>query len=628
MNKDELNEINITSPNLLDERLVELKRLFPDLFDGNGNLNEKELKDLLSEYTTPQVEKFTFEWGGKSASKKLAFSPSKATLIPDKERSVNFDETENMIIEGDNLHVLKLLQASYANKIKCIYIDPPYNTGKDFIYSDNFDESKHEYWEKNGQVQDGTKLDSNAEANGRFHSNWLSMMQSRLLLARRLLSENGVLVVSIDDNEIFNLKKLMDEVFGEENFVANLIRKSKSTNNHDKTGINSQHEYLLFYAKSIDSVELQGDAKDFTKYKNPDNDPNGDWISDNPSANLDNREKKNVFEIINPYTGKKDLPPQGRHWSFSEETYKEYVDSGKIIFKKKHKENVRGFILKRYLSDIQDDYYKIDSLYFADNKYLNQVATKDIYKIFDLKAFEYTKPTSLLKKLVSFTTSNDDIVLDFFAGSGTTGHAVMDLNKEDRGNRKFILVQIPEYTEEDSEVFKAGFKTISDITIERVKRAGTEIAEENSEVDTGFKVFKQFYSHFPENTWKPDPNKSNEENQELFKQYLERSKERNLKLFDDFEFEPVLYEILLKQGFELTFELQEANQFTKNKVNIAKDSERQTYICLDKRLEQETVDMLLENHTNDRFICIENALDTTNKWKLSKALGKNLEVIS
>jgi len=626
MKNEDLNKINITSPNLLDERLAVLKRLFPDLFDGNGNLSEKELKDLLSGYTTPQVEKFTFEWGGKSASKKLAFTPSKATLVPVKNRSINFDESQNIIIEGDNLHVLKLLQYSYTDKIKCIYIDPPYNTGKDFIYPDNYRETEKEYWEKNGQVHDGIKLDSNFESNGRLHSSWLSMMQSRLLLAKRLLRNDGVIFVSIDDNEVHNLRKLLDEVFGVENFLAMFLWKSRQTTDSRKASrISTDHEYIIAYAKDYMETCLKGNHIDITKYTNPDNDPRGDWASIDLSVQATKDQRPNQFyDIIDPVTGNVYPPNPNRVWSKSKDVVDRMIKEGRILFPSKLEGRPRE---KKFLADLNSETTGFST--WLDNKIVGYTTngTRDLSELFGDRIFDFPKPIQLLEELFKQATDESDIILDFFAGSGTTGHAVMQLNKDDHKNRRFILVQIPEYTEIDSEMYKAGFKTISDITIERVKKAGEVISKEDDAVDTGFKLFKQTYSHFPENTWKPDSTKTNEENQKAFKEYLDNSKVRSLKLFNDFEFEPVLYEILLKQGFELTFEIVKSEKFNKNEVYKAKDSEKETLICLDQLLEQVTVDELIENHTKDRFICIENALDTTNKWKLSKALGKNLEVV-
>lgn len=620
MINEDLNKINKTSPNLLDERLAELKRLFPDLFDGNGNLNDKELKDLLSEYTTPQVEKFTFEWGGKSASKKLAFTPSKATLVPDKERSVNFDDTQNLIIEADNLHALKLLQTAYANKVKCIYIDPPYNTGKDFIYSDNYRETEREYWEKNGQVHDGVKLDSNAEANGRLHSNWLSMMQSRLLLARKLLKDDGVIFVSIDDNEVHDLRKLMDEVFGEENYIANIVWKHTMQSKNDERHFSRQYNNILVFSKSTDLQDFKFPRTDEhnKNYSNPDEDPKGSWRSGdvrspNPRPSL-------KFDIQTPSGKIIHAPDNG--WRWSEESIKEKIASGEIIFSQDETKIIRKIYLDNQEGRVPENFW--DGAYFGTTRDAN----REIKELFDGKAFFDTpKPVKLLYKIFQLTTSADDLVMDFFAGSGTTAHALMELNKDDGGNRKYIIVQIPEYTDENTEAYNAGLKKISDITIERVIRAGKIIFAEDPRVDTGFKVFRQTYSHFSENTWRPDPNKSNEENQKSFSEYLEKSKARSLKLFDDFEFEPILYEILLKQGFELTLSIEKRDTFKQNEVFKVKDGEKETLICLDQSLKQDTVDELIANHTKDRFICIENALNTTNKWKLSKALGKNLEVV-
>ncbi len=456
--------------------------LFPDCViesrDAEGRvvlvIDFEVLKSHLSKdiITPTQPERYQMNWPGKAQSRNQAYTPIDKTIRPVEAESKDFATTENIFIEGDNLDVLKLLQESYLGKIKMIYIDPPYNTGNDFIYKDNRTQDKAEYDEKSDYIdENGGRLVANPQSKGRYHSDWLSMIYPRLLLARNLLRDDGVIFISIDDNEQANLKKVCDEVFGEENFVGDLIRKTKSTTNDAKTGYNIQHENTLIYAKNKVNLQLQGEAKTFENYKNPDNDPNGDWAPDNPSAR-----GGSYFEIKNPYTGKVDLPPINSEWRFAKNTFEKYVKTGKIKFKKHHTKNERGFIFKRYKSEVKQECKLVDSLFFTDNAYMNQHATKTMNTLFpDFKPFDYTKPHNFIKKLIQYATQQDDIILDFFAGSGTTAHAVMALNAEDGGKRTCISVQLPELTDEKSEAYKAGYTNIAEITKERIRRAGQNI---------------------------------------------------------------------------------------------------------------------------------------------------------
>ncbi|EMC23176.1 site-specific DNA-methyltransferase [Streptococcus mutans] len=325
-------------------------------------------------------------------------------------------EDYNFLLEGDNLHSLHLLKKTHAGMIDVIYIDPPYNTGKkDFIYND--------------KIIDKT--------DGYSHSKWLSFMSNRLGIARELLSEKGVIFISIDDNEQAQLKLLCDEIFGETDFVCNFLRKTKSMTGDDGNGLNIQHEYLVAYAKNKHKVRFNGEKKKFDNYSNPDNDPNGIWCSADPSAKSGG--KSTYFPIKNPFTGKEDYPPKGRYWAFSETTLKKYIETGKIKFKEVYKKNQRGFIFKRYAKQVASQTLPVDTLTFIDNAYMNSSATTELKNIFDVVNFSYPKPINFIKQIIKNISSDASIILDFFAGSGTTGHAVAQLNKEDGGNRKYIL---------------------------------------------------------------------------------------------------------------------------------------------------------------------------------------------
>lgn len=434
---------------------------------------------------------YEFNWEGKELAYKLAQIPSSATLRPCKEESKDWDTTENIYIEGDNLEVLKQLQKTYYGKVKMIYIDPPYNTGNDFIYKDNFRDNIANYQEITNQ---STKV--NPETNGRFHTNWLNMMYPRLKIARNLLSEDGIILISIDEYEFHNLKKICDEIFGEDNFVGNIPRKTKSSTNDANNNFNNQQDYILVYRKSEKGI-LKGIEKDFKNYRNPDNDSNGPWKSGDPSAKSGGT--GTYFEIKNPYTGKVDLPPKGRFWAFNKDSLEKYINNGKIIFRKEYKEKERGFIFKTYLNQLGSKYKPIDSLMFTDNIYMNQNATKELNDM-DI-FFNYSKPVDLMIDLIKyFMNDRNGIVLDFFSGSATIAHSVIQQNIQDRGNRKFIMVQLPELTEEKSEAYKAGYKNICEIGKERIRRAGDKIVSENKDkegienLDIGFKVFKLDYN--------------------------------------------------------------------------------------------------------------------------------------
>lgn len=328
----------------------------------------------------------------------------------------NEEDAYNFLIEGDNLHALKLLEKTHRGKVDVIYIDPPYNTGNDFIYDDS-------YVDKNDSFK---------------YSKWLSFMSWRLNIAKNLLSEKGVIFISIDDRSAFQLKLLCDSIFSDNNFITSFIRKTKSMTGDDGNGLNIQHEYLLTYAKDKSKVRFIGEEKSFDGYANEDNDPNGIWISADPTAKSGG--DSTYFPIINPYTGKVDYPSRGRYWAFSKETLEKYIESGKIKFKESHSARQRGFIFKRYASMMEEKNMPVDSLAFVDNIYMNSVATTELKNIFEGESvFSYPKPTSFVKKLVEYTSKKDSIILDFFAGSGTTGHAVATLNKEDGGNRRYIL---------------------------------------------------------------------------------------------------------------------------------------------------------------------------------------------
>lgn len=476
-----MDKLQMQSKNLVNENIKKIQNLFPncitEALDEEGKLTKLVDFDMLKQELSHVVidgdkERYTMTWPDKKQAILTANAPIAKTLRPCREESVDFDHTQNLYIEGDNLDVLKLLRETYLGKIKMIYIDPPYNTGSDLVYNDDFSSTSEEYFQKSNQVDEqGNRLVINNESNGRFHTDWLNMIYPRLKLAKDLLTNDGMILISIDDNEESNLKKICDEIFGEVNYIGDLIRKTKSQTNDSKTGLNYQHEFVLIYARDINCASLKGEPKDTSNYKNPDNDPNGPWIVDNPSARSGSENAR--FEIVNPYTGTVDVPPQGRYWAFAKATFERWVQSGKVVFRKEVKNGERGFIVKKYLSELRSENNLVDSLFGTDNAYMNQVATKEVNELFnDIgENFSYPKPVSFIYKLVKYATNKNDIVLDFFSGSATTAQAVMRMNAEDGGTRKFIMIQIPEETNNDK------YPTICEIGKERIRRAGKQIKE-------------------------------------------------------------------------------------------------------------------------------------------------------
>ena len=438
-------------------------------------------------------EAYEFNWVGKQAARAEVLQPTKKTLRPVKEDSVDWDNTQNLYIEGDNLEVLKLLQKSYLGKVKMIYIDPPYNTGKDFIYHDDFAMSADEYAEASGSVDElGNKYIKNMDSNGRFHSDWCSMMYSRLMVARTLLSEDGVIFISIDEHEEENLKKISNEIFGCSNFVGTIIWERAFAPKNDAKYLSDSHDYVLVFAKTIDKFPiglLPRSEEANARYKNPDNDPRGPWTADNMtvktySANYD-------YEIVTP-NGSVMSPPNGRCWFTSKERMDKLIQENRVWFGETGGNMPR---LKRFLCDVQQGMTATTIWKYTEVGH-NQEGRQELKKLFDNKGyFDGPKPLRLISRILTIANlSANSIILDFFSGSATTAHAVMQLNAEDGGNRKFIMVQIPEETPEDSEARKAGYNTIPEIAKERIRRAGKKIKEESplttADLDTGFRVFR------------------------------------------------------------------------------------------------------------------------------------------
>ena len=625
----------VSSPDLNAERLAELKRLFPDLFSNEGRLNIDELKKVVDPALVTESERYDFRWYGKTASKREAFTPSRAALVYDPARSVNPDKAGgNIIIEGENLEVLKLLNCAYRERIKCIYIDPPYNTGKDFVYSDRFAEGQKPYWEQTGVTESGVKVDSNSDSDGRFHSNWLSMMHSRLLVARYLLRPDGLIFVSIDDSEVVNLRRLMDEVFGEESRVAQLVWKNKYNAGALTKGFSSVHEYILCYSKGeILNLTEPLSEEDIAAYKGIDtkHPERGGYVTQ-PLATSSKDPRPNLRYAIN-IDGREIWPD--KQWIWEKSKIEAAIENDEVVVNETNgKVSVRA---KQYLKDETGKIREKKPLSLLVGPF-NQEGSKETDTILGNGVFSFPKPVGLVKQLFSITVNDqkdaDGIYLDFFAGSGTTAQAVMELNQADGGNRQYILVQLPELTAETSIAHKQGFKRISDITIERTRRV---IQKRRKEVEDllpgdsqrqfadslGFKVYRLEKSAFPRVEFTPDPEKAEDENVELLQKYI-ADKEQSFHI--QLEKEKVRDEVLLKQGFMLDYTVTAQPEFTKNDVVLIRDAHKESLFCLDIEIAPETVDAF-QTRKDQFFICLELALDTTKKWNLKHHLADKLKAI-
>lgn len=513
-----MDKLRMESPDMTAQNIDRIAALFPncitEMLDEERSTPEKKVYkravnfELLKQMLSPDVvdgdEAYEFTWVGKKAAIVEANKPIRKTLRPCVAESKDWDTTENLYIEGDNLEVLKLLQESYLGKVKMIYIDPPYNTGNDFIYADDFKMESEEWKVESGEwSEEGDRLFKNTDTNGRFHSDWCSMIYSRLMLARNLLTDDGVIFISIDDNEQENLKKCCDEVFGARNFIAQIAWEKVHTRKNSAINFSSSHEYILCYAKvrrnySGDTVGFKRNLlpRDNTDaYSNPDNDPKGPWKTDPITAH---NYYAADYTITKP-NGVVIKRPQDRYWAYSEDTMKRMIAENAIVWG----EGNSMPLAKRYLCDVQDGLVPV-TLFSREFAGDSSQAKKQIDSLFEecKGVFDYTKPVKLITRLLQIGSNPEDIVLDFFSGSATTAHAVMQLNAEDGGHRKFIMVQLPEKCDEASEAYKAGYKNICEIGKERIRRAGEKILKEqlannnstlnspNSKLDIGFRVLK------------------------------------------------------------------------------------------------------------------------------------------
>jgi len=552
-----MKKLTMKSADLTQSNIDKIAKLFPHVItevrDEQGNIKravdfellKQELSDVLVE---AEKERYQLTWPGKRLSILNANTPTDKTLRPVKRESQNWDNTQNLYIEGDNLVVLKILKESYLSKIKCIYIDPPYNTGKDFIYKDNFSINADEYKEETGQVDnEGNRLFQNTETNGRFHSDWINMMYPRIKLARNLLKEDGLMFISIDENEIDNLRKICNEIFGPNNYITTIVWEKRFTRSNNAKMFASVTEYILLYRKSskISEIKEQRTEKANSIYSNPDNDPRGPWTSVSYVNPATKEQRPNlVYPIINPFTGKEVVHPTNA-WKYEYSTHLQHVKENRLYWGKNGENTYPR--LKKFLYELEDGIVPVN-LWFHKEVGTTDAASKDLEQLMGSKVFDFPKPVSLILRIIKLVTSGDDIILDFFSGSATTAHAVMKLNAEDGGNRRYIMVQLPEPTPEDSEAYKAGYKNISEIGKERIRRAAKKIKEETgADIDYGFRVFRVDSSNMKDVYYTPDKLKQGE----LFGQTS------NIK--EDRTSEDLLIQVMLELGLELSLPMETKN---------------------------------------------------------------------
>ena len=606
------NQIDGFSMNIEQTNLDKLCSVFPECV-SEGKLDIDKLLSLCGEYIDNDFEKYKFEWKGKADCLRLAQKRSTGTLRPCPEESVDWDTTQNLYIEGDNLEVLKLLQTAYYRKVKMIYIDPPYNTGNDFVYADDFADPMARYKEVTQQT---TK--SNPETMGRFHTNWLNMMYPRLRLAANLLRDDGVIFISIDDNEVTNLTLLCNEVFGEENHMITLIwhrRQMADSRNQDKAS--TDHEYVLVYKKS-DAV-LRGREIDKTKYSNPDNDPRGPWFSADLTGLADKEHRPNLhYDVQNPETGIVYPPNPTRGWSCSRDTMQRLINEGRILWPSKPTGRPRQ---KKFLSDVGQTETSFSSM--LDVGFTTE-GTRILQELFDGKVFSYPKPVSLIQTLIEQGSSDDDIVLDFFAGSSTTAQAVMQQNIKDQKSRKFILVQLPEQTGLDS------YPTICEIGKERIRRAGKKILEEHTQVtmeedkhplDVGFRVFKLDTSNLE--TWDATPIEN--EQLDLLYQRMNSMIHRVKPERTDLD---MIYEIMLKLGVPLTYSVTPFSINNKTVYGVGDDC--LLLICLVENVQPEDVEQMTKYAPAKIIISRDSFADDTamaNAYYILRDHGIELKLV-
>ena len=611
-----------------EERIKILQSLMPEVFD-EGKIDWEKLKATLGEKVNFANERYVLNWAGKSDAFRVMQQPSSATLVPCREESVDFDNTENIFIEGENMEVLKVLQKSYFAKVKMIYIDPPYNTGNDsFIYPDKFSETKEEYLRRVGDKDEEGYMTregmfrKNSKENGQYHSNWLNMMMPRLYLAKSLLREDGVIFISIDDNEVHNLRLLMNEVFGEENFLVSIVWEKRYTRSNNAKAFTTLTESILVYRKSesVTIIKEPRNEKADSIYSNPDNDPRGDWTSVSYVNPATKEQRPNLsYPLWNPVLKKEVIHPTNA-WKFEKSNYERHVEENRLYWGK-NGENIYPR-LKKFLSEMEGGMVPVD-LWKQEDTGTTDQGSKELESLMGGKYFDFPKPISLIKRALSLIIGDDEkggLFLDFFAGTAPTAQAIMELNKEDGGHRKYICVQMPEFCDEKSEAYKAGYNTIAEIGKERIRRAGAKIrAEVEAEQakqqeqlqfeeqpiempDLGFKVFKLSESNFKQ--WREIKGSNKEEWKQQMVDFINPVAENAIT-------DNMVYELLLKSGKSLNSTIEHHNGFYAiNGMEL---------ILMLESATQETVDAVLAEHPQ-KVIALDNLFEGNDQLKTNTAL--------
>jgi len=615
-----------TSPDIIAEQIDRLKDLFPEAV-SEGRVNFEMMKIMLGEIVDDRTERYSFTWAGKRDAIRLLQIPSRATLKPCPEESVNWETTGNTYIEGENLEILKLLYKSYAGRVKMIYIDPPYNTGKEFIYTDNFKDSLNTYLQFTNQTDsEGNLLTSNPETSGRYHSAWLSMMYPRLFVARQLLRDDAAIFVSIDDHELYNLRCLMNEIFGEENFVATIIWQKVYAPKNTAKYFSEDHDYIVVYARNAETWRpefLPRSEEANSRYINPDNDSRGPWKPSDQTAR--NYYSKGLYEVTSP-SGKKFKPGVGRYWRSSYEKFLE-LDKDDRIWWGPRGDNMPA--LKRFLSEVKQGFVP-QTLWQYEEVGHTQEAKKELIEYVGFEntenVFNTVKPTRLIQRILQIASEplSNDIILDFFSGSASTAHAIFKQNHEDNGTRNFILVQLPEPLPKP----ETKIRTIADIGKERLYQVINKIQNEDRTQQTlvndhelpedlGFRVFKLGESNYRQ--WKGVGEKDGEA-------YADQ-----MNLFTDlltpgWTPEDVIWEVALKEGYSLSSIIENLSEITHNQVWRVTDSDRgqSFYICLDGVMKEETIPAMRLNK-EDLFICRDAAL--TDEMAVNLALQCKLKIL-
>lgn len=621
----EIEKFPLESMSITEEQKQKLKQLFPEVFTEGDKIDWDKLRLTLGENVDVGKERFGMNWPGKADCFKIIQQPSLATLIPARDESVNFDTTENLFIEGDNLEVLKLLQKSYLGKIKMIYIDPPYNTGNDFIYPDNYSETLETYLAYTGQVDsEGRKFSTNTDTEGRFHSKWMNMMYPRLFLAKNLLRDDGIILISINEVEVQNLRHLCNEIFGEENFLGCISRVTGTPTGGGNKALVNEIDYILVYSKTPDA-EVSGlpmTEEDEVIY---DQEDEGGRYLIRPlrrTGSEDRREDRpSMFYSIKTPDGDDILPygPTGyeSRWICGQQKYYKFLNEKRIEWRKVERNGdkfwqvYQKFYLEGRLKQPSNLWSEIEG---------NKKATRDLKKLFDdKKIFDFPKPVDLIRRMIQLADVDEgEIILDYFAGSATTAEAVLDLNLEDKKNRKFICVQLPEPTDEKSEASKAGYKTIADIGKERIRRVIKKIeneqkqdadmfAEDKPQLDLGFKVFKLASSNF--STWNANVDKTAEAIGKQLELHITH-------ISDSADQEAILYELLLKSGFELTSKIEKLDIEGKDVFSIG---EGELLICLERELTNELIKAMADRKPV-RVICLDEGFQNNDQLKTNAAL--------